>query len=124
MRIILPVCVVILLCMDGITSLTEDAGRECDSDSECVPSKDCPNYQEQQDLLRTLTDRASKTKLIQKLRKLICNKRKRGICCPKSKFQECGMPQVPPSNVSIKMSAQSHQPKNYDIYSFSVDCWR
>ena len=83
-------------------SLTEDDSSKCDSGSECVPSADCQYYQEQQDLLKTLTEKTLRAKLLQKLRKLICNKKQRAICCPRSEDEndeKCGHPQV--SNVRI-----------------------
>ena len=98
MRKIVPVCAVILIFTDNITSLTEDIGRKCDSDFECLPSKDCQWYQDQQDLLKSLTDKTSRSRLIRKLRKLICNRKERGICCPLP--QECGRSQTAASNVS------------------------
>ena len=61
-------------------SVTED--NECDSDHKCLPSADCQYYQEQQTLLKTLTG-TLRANLIQELRKLICNRKERAICCPK-----------------------------------------
>ena len=88
-------------------SLTEDDSRECDSDSECLLSKDCQYYQEQQDLLKSLTDKTLRANLIKKLKDLICNKKERTICCPKSenkKDEKCGYPQIDSSNVSLLIS--------------------
>ena len=80
---------------DGATSITEDIGRECDSDSECLPSRECQYYQEQLVYLKTLTDRSLRSKVIKKLRELICNKKQRGICCPRANNSEdCGKPQI------------------------------
>ena len=99
MRILLYVCVAIVV-PGGTTSITEDPVRECDSDYECLPSTDCQYYQEQTSLIKSLTNRTLRSKLIKKWKKLICNKNQRGICCPKTfDPEECGKPQLPPSNV-------------------------
>ena len=82
--------------------LTEDVGQECQSDFECLPSTNCQYYQEQQVLLKSLTDRTARMNMIQDLRKQICNKKERGFCCPKTEnesdeleFEDCGMSQNP-----------------------------
>ena len=98
MRIILPLCAVILIFIDSITSLTEDVGRECDSDSECLPSTDCESYQEEIALWKSLS-RIDLNNLKQKYRKLVCNKKERGICCSVTK--DCGKSQSLASNVSF-----------------------
>jgi len=107
MRSWFSVCVVILLIIPkGFKSLTPDLGSECDSNSECLLSKDCQYYQDQQDILKSLSSKTARQNLILKLRKLICNKQQRGICCPKpypvlfsSNSQECGKPQLSNGNV-------------------------
>ena len=48
--------------VDYVKSLKRDDGTECDSDSECIPSTDCQYYKDQQDLLKSLTDKALKVK--------------------------------------------------------------
>ena len=104
MMMIVTICFILLIFPDASQSLTEDEGSECDSNSECLPSTECQYYQGQQDILKNLTSRASKTKLILKLRKLICNKNQRGICCPKyipESELECGKPQLAASSVSF-----------------------
>ena len=93
-------CIVFLVA--GDKSLTEDDISECDSGSECLPAEDCQYVQEQQNLFQTLTEKTLRAKLLQKLRKLICNKKQRAICCPRSEDdndEKCGYPQV--SNVSF-----------------------
>ena len=99
MRII--VCAVILMIPYNITSLTalKEVDRECDSDSECLPSLDCKSYQDQKALLKLLTDPTSKSRFIGKLKKQVCNRKERGICC--SSPIECGKSQAVPSNVSF-----------------------
>jgi len=103
------VCVAILSFPDCTKSLREDVGSECNSDSECLSSKDCEYYQDQLVKAKTLAG-TSRNNLIQKLRKLICNRNQRGICCPKSTTSEnnpriasdsteCGKPQIQPHNV-------------------------
>ena len=104
MKILNCFYIFILFSVAVTKSITEDDGSECDSDSECLPSTNCQYYQEQQALLKTLTDKTLRAKLIQKLRKLICNKKERGICCPKSedvRDEKCGYPQIDSSNVSF-----------------------
>ena len=59
---------------DESTRLTEDVGWECDSDSECLPSIDCQYFQEQQNLLKSLTDRTARINMIQDLREAFKNK--------------------------------------------------
>ena len=66
----------------NVSRIEEDVGSECQTDSECLPSKDCPYYQEQQDLLKSLTNQTSKTNIVQQLRSLICNRQQRAVCCP------------------------------------------
>ena len=112
MRSWFSVCVVILLIIPkGFKSLTPDLGSECDSNSECLLSKDCQYYQDQQDILKSLSSKTARQNLILKLRKLICNKQQRGICCPKpypvlfsSNSLECGKPQLSNGNVSFTLS--------------------
>ena len=104
MIITITICFLLFIFPDASQSLTEDEGSECDSNSECLLSTECQYYQGQQDILKNLTSRASKTKLILKLRKLICNKNQRGICCPKyipESELECGKPQLAASSVSF-----------------------
>ena len=83
-----------------VSRIAEDVGIECQLDSECLPSKDCPYYQNQQDLLKNLTNKTSKTNIVQHLRSLICNRQQRAVCCPNfsPEIQECGKPQNVPSN--------------------------
>ena len=108
MNSILSIMIVTLFFPGDTESLTEDAGSECDSDSECILSKDCQYFKDEQNKLGKVTDETEKTNLISKLREGICNKKQKGFCCPKPKnlpfepeFRNCGLPQVVASNVSL-----------------------
>ena len=105
------IVLILLVCSffpDDINGITEDVGHECDSDSECLPSNDCQYLQDQKAMIKELTDRDQKIKLIKKLKEGICNQKERAFCCPKEKeepfeaeFENCGTPQVVVSNVNI-----------------------
>ena len=95
---------------DESMRLTEDVGWECDSDSECLPSIDCQYFQEQQKLLKSLTDRTARINMIQDLRKYICNKKERGFCCPIAEdepvayeFENCGISQTPAVGLRVSI---------------------
>ena len=62
MKIFIFICLVTVIFVDYAKSLKGDDGTECDSDSECIPSRDYQYYKDQQDLLKSLTDKALKVK--------------------------------------------------------------
>ena len=120
MKITFSISFVILFFTNNCKSVTEDVGSECESDSECLPSKDCQYYKDQQETLKSTTDKTIKTNIIKDLRGRICNKKERALCCPnfkvisesakrisaefESEFESCGLSQVVASNVSFKYS--------------------
>ena len=79
----------------------EDSGKECDAESECLLSTECEYYQDQQDVLKSLSKGKTRNALIRKLRNTICNVGKRAVCCPKPSLNDsnCGWPKRVPSNV-------------------------
>ena len=108
MNTILSILIINLIFASNTKGLTEDAGSQCDSDSECIFSKDCQYFTDEQNKLGKITDRTEKINLVNKLREGICNKKQRGFCCQKPKdvpfepeFKHCGLPQVVASNVSV-----------------------
>ena len=64
----------------------EDVGSECQSDSKCLPSTDCPYYRAQQNLLTFFTDKTIKINIVQHLRSLTCNRQQNAVCCPTYEF--------------------------------------
>ena len=108
MKTILSILIVTLILPGDTEGLTEDAGSECDSDSECILSKDCQYLTDEQKRIGKITDRTEKISLLNRLKEGICNKKQKGFCCPKPKdvplepeFRNCGLPQVVASNVSV-----------------------
>ena len=110
MKVNLLVFILILITSITLTKsqsnrVREDYGKECDAESECLLSTDCEYYQDQQDVLKTMSKGKTRNALIKKLRNIICNIGKRAVCCPKnykeSSFEDsnCGRPQTVPSNV-------------------------
>ena len=125
MKTILSILIVTLFFASNTEGLTEDAGNECDSDSECIPSKDCQYLTDEQKRIGKITDRTEKINLVNKLKEGICNKKLRGFCCPKPKdvpfepeFRNCGLPQVVASNVSVFPLI------HFEIIISFTDCWR
>merc|ERR1712012_356674 len=106
MNTILSILIVTLIFASNTEGLTEDTGSECDSNSECILSKDCQYLTDEQKRIGKVTDETEKINLLNKLREGICNKKLRGFCCPKPKdvpfepeFRNCGLPQVVASNI-------------------------
>ena len=125
MNTILSILIVTLIFASNTEGLTEDAGSECDSDSECILSKDCQYLADEQKRIGKITDRTEKINLVNKLKEGICNKKLRGFCCPKPKdvpfepeFRNCGLPQVVASNVSVFPLI------HFEIIISFTDCWR
>ena len=123
MNPILSILIVILYFPGDTDCLIEDAGSECDSDSECILAKDCQYFTDEQEKIGKFTDRTEKINLVNKLREGICNKKQRGFCCPKPEdvpygpeFKDCGIPQVVTSHVRVSLLL------HFDISL--IDSWR
>ena len=118
MKTIFIILTVVATFVDVIKCLTKEVVSECDSDFECLPFKDCPYYHNQQNLLKSTSDKSVKAKIIQELRERICNRKEKLFCCPKtfpseksqlpilcldSECEGCGIPQDVASFVREKL---------------------
>ena len=67
--------------LDNVRAL-EVTGSLCEGSHACVPRERCSSYNESIARLRIIpVGSLERTELIGQLRKLICNKEKRGVCC-------------------------------------------
>ena len=63
----------------GTLEVTENT---CEESHACVPRERCSSYNESIASLRILPEGSvARTELIRQVRKLVCNKEKRGVCC-------------------------------------------
>ena len=123
MKVNLLVFILILITSITLTKsqsnrVREDYGKECDAESECLLTTECEYYQDQQDVLKTLSKGKTRNALIKKLRSIICNIGQRAVCCPKNykepSFEDsnCGWPKTVPSNVRFVLTELEKLKKN------------
>merc|ERR1719391_1133637 len=82
-------CLILLAQSSFITAVSSDVGtlevteNPCKESHSCVPRENCSSFNESIARLRILPSDGSqaRTQLIGQLRKLVCNKEKRGVCC-------------------------------------------
>jgi len=120
MKVNLLVFILILITSITLTKsqsnrVREDYGKECDAESECLLSTECEYYQDQQDVLKSLSKGKTRNALIRKLRNTICNVGKRAVCCPKPSLNDsnCGWPKRVPSNIVCAQTDCSTDPGEF-----------
>merc|ERR1719391_1849324 len=82
-------CLILLAQSSFITAVSSDVGtlevteNPCKESHSCVPRENCSSFNESIARLRILPSDGSQARaeLIGQLRKLVCNKEKRGVCC-------------------------------------------
>ena len=74
----------------------EETSKKCQNGFECVHKSACEQYNQRYAEYK----RTNNAEILTELKALICNQRKRAVCCRQESQESCGKPQKIPESVN------------------------
>ena len=113
--LILPLLIII-----NVSSET-DGDSKCDSFHDCVPTSQCDSYLNEHEKLENLEKGTSDyKKVLSKLKKLICNKKQRKVCCNVTEEDSIPCGTIAESHIEVRISGgENVYPGKYPW----MPCW-